>query len=75
MGHTWLPTQTTSGGLALANTIPSSDVKRVVKATAAIAMDALKRLDLIIFFRSYPEPDMLTLVAPLSWEVGDGFLI
>src|SRR5215207_7544373 len=40
----------------------------MAKDTAAI-IKILKRLDLVIIFRSYPEPDMLTLGAPLSREV------
>ena len=42
----------------------------MAKDTAAI-IKILKRLDLVINFRSYPEPDMLTLGAPLSREVGE----
>src|SRR5215207_8013973 len=42
----------------------------MAKDTAAI-IKILKRLDLVIIFRSYPEPDMLTLAFPLSREVGE----
>jgi hypothetical protein len=44
----------------------------MAKDTAAMIIKILKRLDLVIIFRSYPEPDMLTLGAPLSREVGEG---